>query len=38
LHSPMLRAVEKTMSYVAEHGGIALTPSKAVNSRAIVTP
>ena len=29
LHSPMLRAVEKTFSYVAEHGGIALTPSKA---------
>lgn len=29
LHSPMLRAVEKTFAYVAEHGGIALTPSKA---------
>lgn len=29
LHSPMLRAVEKTFSYVAEHGGIALTQSKA---------
>lgn len=29
VYSPMLRAVEKTFSYVAEHGGIALTPSKA---------
>lgn len=33
LHSPMLRAVEKTFSYVAEHGGIALTPSKAFKRR-----
>lgn len=29
VHSPMLRAVEMTFAYVAEHGGVALTPSKA---------
>lgn len=29
VHSPMVRAMEKTFTYVAEHGGIALTPSKA---------
>ena len=28
-HSPMVRALEKTFSYIAEHGGIGLTPSKA---------
>jgi hypothetical protein len=29
VHSPMVRALEKTFSYIAEHGGIGLTPSKA---------
>lgn len=29
LHSPIVRAIEKTFAYIAEHGGIALTPSKA---------
>lgn len=28
-HSPMMRALEKTFTYIAEHGGIGLTPSKA---------
>ncbi|SIT11611.1 hypothetical protein SAMN05421759_11747 [Roseivivax lentus] len=28
-HSPMVRALEKTFAYMAEHGGIGLTPSKA---------
>ena len=28
-HSPMVRALEKTFAYIAEHGGIGLTPSKA---------
>ncbi|MFP7572360.1 hypothetical protein [Marivita sp. S2033] len=28
-HSPMVRALEKTLAYMAEHGGIGLTPSKA---------
>lgn len=28
-HSPMVRALEKTFSYIAEHDGIGLTPSKA---------
>ena len=28
-HSPMVRALEMTFSYIAEHGGIGLTPSKA---------
>ncbi len=27
--SPIVRATEKTISYIAEHGGIGLTPSKA---------
>ena len=30
-HSPMVRALEKTFAYIAEHGGIGLTPSKAFN-------
>ena len=29
VHSPMVRALEKTFAYMAEHGGIGLTPSKA---------
>ena len=28
-HAPMVRAMEKTLAYIAEHGGIPLTPSKA---------
>ena len=28
-HSPLVRALEKTFAYIAEHGGIGLTPSKA---------
>jgi len=28
-HSPMVRALEKTFTYIAEHDGIGLTPSKA---------
>lgn len=28
-HSPMVRALERTFAYIAEHGGIGLTPSKA---------
>lgn len=28
-HSPMVRALEKTFAYIAEHGEIGLTPSKA---------
>ena len=28
-HSPMVRALEKTFAYIAEHGGIGLTPPKA---------
>ena len=28
-HSPMVRALGKTFAYVAERGGIGLTPSKA---------
>ena len=28
-HSPMVRALEKTFAYIAEHDGIGLTPSKA---------
>ena len=28
-HSPLLRAVEKTFTYIEEHGGIGLTPSTA---------
>lgn len=28
-YSPMVRALEKTFYYIAEHGGIGLTPSKA---------
>ena len=28
-HSPMLRGLEKTFAYIAERGGIGLTPSKA---------
>ncbi len=30
-HSPMVRALERTFAYIAEHGGIGLTPSKAFN-------
>jgi len=29
VHSPMVRALEKTFGYILEHGGIDLTPSKA---------
>ena len=29
LHSPMVRAIEKTFAYIAEHGSIGLTPLKA---------
>ena len=28
-HSPMVRALERTFAYIADHGGIGLTPSKA---------
>jgi hypothetical protein len=28
-HSPMVRGLQKTFAYIAEHGGIGLTPSKA---------
>jgi hypothetical protein len=28
-HSPMVRALDKSFAYIAEHGGIGLTPSKA---------
>ncbi len=28
-HSPMVRAIGRTFSYIAEHGGIGLTPSRA---------
>jgi len=28
-HSPMVRAIERVFSYIDEHGGIGLTPSKA---------
>ena len=31
-HLPMVRALEKTFTYIAEHGGIGLTPSKAVQA------